>query len=358
MEALNGIREAIESLSGEEKIDDGKYLELMNHLKTVYAVIPKAEEADKSVIRRTIIVNRENMNIVGGYEPYIPYERQPAIHNVYNIHTRYFSVPYDLNRMNGMWGQNEEESSVFATAFDDYMKNADPSEPDFGYFKERLEPYFVPSQHTNGYVLTAYLLRTENKYVWKDADMREKFLAIHFVRNQNINLTLTRKNVMANILYPMSDTMDRVKWAWVYKLAFFPFANENTIRKKSNKDADITVKSAEELKKLHLVRLKWKMGETNVETELYTDKIQLGRSPINPDMYRLGLVFALIFPEFKAPIERFVRGVLHESDSRRNCPILETSGITASTRNKSRTYKQYDGDFTITYISKLNDVDA
>jgi len=34
------------------------------------------------------------------------------------------------------------------------------------------------------------------------------------------------------------------------------------------------------------------------------------------------------------------------------------SGITAHTRNKNRTYKQKDGDFTITYISKLNDVDA
>jgi len=70
----------------------------------------------------------------------------------------------------------------------------------------------------------------------------------------------------------------------------------------------------------------------------------------------------LRFPEFNAPLERFLyrmTGTLHDHRPPKALyPVMSMSGITAHTRNKSRSYKEADGDFTITYISKLNDVDA
>lgn len=337
MEALNVIREAIESLSAEEKIDDGKYLELMNHMKTVYGSMPQPRpEADG--VPRPIV--RERI-------------AEPPMLITDEVRQRYFLIPY--NEHNVMWGQRWYETrdytpDGFAQTFDELMK----ANGDYGLGLYNLfERYFTVSNIGNTFY--NFIMRDENKVGWIDADMRERFFSLPIIRNKNIEYALIRKKAMVDCLLVIKDTTNPEDWAKLLWRMGFHFMNG--FRHTNRNNGETKPRTEAELKKLHLLRVSWRMNATqNMEVELYTDKIQLGRTQCVQAMYRMALIYALLFPEFNAPIERFRYRMMGQRVSQ--YPVMSMSGITAHTRNKNRTYIQKDGDFTITYISKLNDVDA
>lgn len=343
MEALNVIREAIESLSAEEKIDDGKYLELMNHMKTVYGSMPQQhapQQYEVDYIPRPVAV---------AVPP--PMEDMRDV-----IRHRYFTTGLQENQMTAFWGMFWEDNQdgngytrdEFALTLDCMLKGED----DLGLIN-LFERYFTASPI--GDTFYTFIMRDTNKVSWKDADMREKFLTIPIIRNKNIDFVLIRKKHMAERLMRVKDPNDPEHWAKLFYHMGFHFMNGIRYSVRNNNEAKPRTEA--ELKKLHLIRVSWRMNMTqNMEVNLYTDKIQLGRSQIVPQMYHMALIYALLFPEFNAPIERFKYRMIHDRVS--PYPVMSMSGITAHTRNKNRTYKQRDGDFTITYISKLNDVDA
>jgi hypothetical protein len=342
MEALNVIREAIESLSAEEKIDDGKYLELMNHMKTVYGSMPQQhapQQYEVDFIPRPVAV--------------VVAEVLESMRDV--IRHRYFTTGLQENQMTAFWGMTWEENQnthytrdEFAMLLDCMLKGED----DLGLIN-LFERYFTLSPIGNAFY--TFIMRDTNKVSWRDADMREKFLSIPIIRNKNIDFVLIRKKHMVERLLRVKDTTNPEHWAKLFYHTGFHFMNGIRYTVRNNNEA--RPRTEAELKKLHLVRVSWRMNPTqNMEVNLYTDKIQLGRSPIVQQMYMMALIYALLFPEFNAPIEKFKYRMIHDRVS--SYPVMSMSGITAHTRNKNRTYKQSDGDFTITYISKLNDVDA
>jgi len=336
MEALNVIREAIESLSAEAKIDDGKYLELMNHMKTVYGSMPQPRpEVDG--IPRPIVRQRIS---------------EPPVNITDEVRQRYFSTPFNEN-MNFMWGNPWDEvdgysSNEFAQVFHEIMMFGAGYNP---LLTNLFERYFTESSIGNTFY--NYIMRRENDMEWRDADMRERFLSHSVIRNLNIKHIILQKKGIVDYLRILEDNTAE-QWAtMMYKMGF-DMMNEYSYNSRKH---ETKLRTEAELKKLHLVRVEWRMNPLeNITVNLYTDKIQLGRTRCVQSMYKMALIYALLFPELNAPIERFKYRMVGERVS--PYPVMSMSGITAHTRNKNRTYTQKDADFTITYISKLNDVDA
>jgi hypothetical protein len=336
MDALNVIREAIESLSAEEKIDDGKYLELMNHMKTVYGSMPQPRpEADGiPVVRQRISAPPEQFT-----DRFI---------NRYLIASHFTEEGFLL------WGHQHDEVdgytfNEFAMMLDDILK--DNGEEFNAWLYSPFERYFTDSNIGHHFCHTLYAYDIQ----WRDENMREKFLNLTVVRERTIKKNISNKKWITDSLLILKDTTNPGQWAkMMYKVGFHLM---NGMKYTSRKQ-ETTPRTEAELKKLHLVRVEWRMNEReNMTVNLYTDKIQLGRTQCVQQMYRMAVIYALLFPEFNAPLERF----LHRMSGKANIslyPVMSMSGITAHTRNKNRTYKQKDGDFTITYISTLNDVDA
>jgi hypothetical protein len=346
MEALNVIREAIESLSAEEKIDDGKYLELMNHMKTVYGSMPQQHAPQQYAID---FIPR-------------PVAVAPPMESMRDVvRHRYFTTGIQANQLEGFWGGEWVENANGGYTRDEFAITLDcmlKGEDDVGLIN-LFERYFVASEIGNCFY--TFIMRDGNRVSWKDADMREKFLSLPVIRNKSIVYALLRKESVMECLLKIKDTTNQEHWAKLFYHMGFHFVNG--IRYTVRNNGEAKPRSEAELKKLHLVRVSWRMNATqNMEVNLYTDKIQLGRSQIVGSMYKMALIYALLFPEFNAPVERFkyrMGGTNAYGEHRvSQYPVMAMSGITAHTRNKNRTYKQKDGDFTITYISKLNDVDA
>jgi len=348
MDALNVIREAIESLSAEEKIDDGKYLELMNHMKTVYGSMPQQHAPQQ---------------YAGDFIPHpVAVPVAPPMELMRDmIRHRYFTTGLQENQLGGFWGGEWVENARGGYTRDEFAITLDcmlKGEDDVGLIN-LFERYFVASEIGNCFY--TFIMRDTNRVSWKDADMREKFLSLPVIRNKGIVYALLRKASVMECLMKVKDTTNQDHWAKLFYHMGFHFVNG--IRYTVRNNGEAKPRSEAELKKLHLVRVSWRMNATqNMEVNLYTDKIQLGRSQIVGSMYKMALIYALLFPEFNAPVERFKyrMGGTNAYGNHRvsQYPVMSMSGITAHTRNKNRTYKQKDGDFTITYISKLNDVDA
>ena len=338
MEALNVIREAIESLSAEEKIDDGKYLELMNHMKTVYGSMPQPRPEADGI---PVVIQRISA---------------PPEQFTTRFINRYLIVPQVVNEdlLIHLFGDRFDEvdgytSNEFALTLDTILKD-NGEEYNAGLYN-LFERYFTTSSIGSHFYNTLH----RNNIQWRDEAILEKYINLAVIREKTISKNIWHKRWIAESLLVINDPTSPDQWAkMMYKMGFtFMNGMKHCLRKN-----EATARTEAELKKLHLVRVEWRMNEReNMTVNLYTDKIQLGRTRCVPEMYRMAVIYALLFPEFNAPLERF----LHRMDGRTNIspfPVMFMSGITAHTRNKNRTYKQYDGDFTITYISTLNDVDA
>jgi hypothetical protein len=350
MENINAVREAIEDLNTDEKINEGLYLELMNHLKTLYGKMERhnvvAPPQPPPLVAPALPADYpfpEYRSVIRG----TPEENIEAV----QIHKKYFTnSPMAVSEMFGF------DSLAFLRAFDEFLANTDESLENAK--KVALTAFFHNANlnHQLGRCLLIFLAKYSSNWsgdwgFWRRVEDREKFLSHFAVRRLNIILAEYQKSNMKKLLAIVKDETNDDEWAKLFWTMGFPFFNHKYYKRNKCQE-----RTEAERKKLHIVKMKFKMNaELSVSMSLFTDKIQLGRSPIVPDMYKMALLLALQ-DDINAPIERFIRR-MRSSSGYLTTPVLITSGITAKTRDKSRSYKQYDGDFTISYTSKLNDVE-
>jgi hypothetical protein len=357
MENITAVQEAIENLNQDEKINEGTYLSLMNHLKVLYG---KLESQIAPPPRETTgtFGSVFNGTLPADY-PYPTYRRVIRLNLPDNtpelnieatmLHCKYFSVSGELNDFYGIVSATELVD--FLRILDVYLTNDD----------ENLITTLadgVEERRNRVEALCRYLFWYEKKFprgIFKDTTMREKWLHLPYVRKYNIRLAEERKQGFRIPLVVLEgETYE--KWSRVFFDIGFHFFNKIKCRWERRNTYTYSERTTEEINKLHKVSIDIKLTETDrFRLHLYTDKIQLGRSPIVQGMYRMGLILSLFY-NINAPIEKYLLRMSEEMMYNR-FPTLKTSGITAKTRNKARTYEVGDEDWTITYKSKMNDVD-
>jgi len=336
MEALNIVREAIESLSHDEKIDEGKYLELMNHLQTVYGSLPQPQRSD-DVVRRPI----------NSVVPRDPESEIFAIHN--NLFTRALR---DREMLSQVYGRDDVRGELTASGFAHILEvvvSARNKDLEWEALVRELKRYFTEAY--NG-TLFVYAIKKFN-FEFANADERETFINLPFVRELHLTHVIQRKSLYNRLLPIIKDVNNEDQWAELMHKMGFGFMNQ---MKYDARKGECKPRTEAELKKLHLVEIAFNMvNDIKILVHRYTDKIQLGRTKCVPELHRMAMVYALLHPEMNAPLEGFLKRSFYGDDY---CPfpMLATSGITAKTRNKSRLYESMDGYFTITYLSTLNDV--
>ena len=340
MEALNNLREAIESLSSDEKIDDGKYLEMMNHLKTVYGAIPTEVKPPAWVNEVPVVEEWDFFR---------------------DLHRRYFTTIYCENVRNEMWGNpltigrqrgDRDAWARFPLVFDSVMRGLGGEEE------------FAIMWETRGANLIYYLHREELfDDVWKSDEVREKFLSLPCVKKTSLNNRLRCHKRLQGILCPRivgraptygSDAY----WHKMMTDVHFPFTNGFKWAEDKEDPFRMEALSEAQRKKLHNVRITFHMNENdNINWELHTDKIQLGRTACVYALLEMKFVLAMLHPELNTHREAMLCEMKRQRKFGYTCPRLAVSGITANTRTKSRTYHWRD-DFTITYTSDLNNGSA
>jgi hypothetical protein len=303
--SLTAVYEFIQLLSDEDKIPEGDYLKMMNHLKGVYAQIPAAPTPLPA------------MGGAGGASPL------PIVSGYFNrVITTVTSVSTPLRAY--------LEGPTAATA-------------------AALNAALLTS---NGRILLAQI----NYVGWRDLEARERFLALSNVRRdaiesaegrkQRIRIPAAKRWLAGGIMGTADDEARHL--ANIH----FPFFTDRKV-------SHGKVKERAGLNKLHKLEVTFQFGKEYQKRWFYTEKIQLGRSAITGDLYRWMLTEAIIDGRQGYPMERFIRKQWSNEP-----PHILTSGITAKTREMSRTYVSdafVDGvhslktDFTITYISKLNE---
>lgn len=338
MEALNNIREAIEALAGEEKIDDGNYLVLMNHLKTVYGAVSKDQEV--MPVRRDVVRRDEEDD----------YFRE--------LHERYFTSIYCRVARDEMWNSpravitRPQDNQLFAGLFDSVMTGMGG--------EMAFSAMWEANNSDRGNHMLYHINRKEMwDRMWKSLDMRDKFISIPCVRKSIINQHVIRWHCLQSLICPQyggtyvpydSDAY----WMKMLIHVNLPFQyGLKWVDGKTN-NFDTEPLTEDKLKKLHRVRITFHMNNNDdIHMELYTDKIQLGRTACVDSMLRMKHVLAILHPELNTQIDTLLWKRRNQKRNGYTCPRLAVSGITANTRSKSRTYT-WQNDFTITYLSNMN----
>lgn len=332
MENINAVREAIETLNHDEKINDGTYLELMNHLKSLYEKLDRTEVKQFADVRPSIVFHRTRV--------------LETMDESIDRMAKYFRGNGWMRDWDGDSSRPfHTEETTFIRAVDAYLSNTDDALND-----SVRQAVSESMNYTHSSRLHYYLFRNETKAQWISSEMREKWLRHPRVRDRLITISLADKEAIIRGVVIMSSNSDENYAKYFYQNSF-PFCNEITAIKRRG-DWDIEARTPTELKKLHRIRIVYKLNDSKQRVlELYTDKIQLGRSPIVAKMYRLALVLAIAFPNESSPIERYLLQLNPTITPFNLCPNLITSGITAKTRNKARTYTDDNKGFTIEYKS-------
>jgi hypothetical protein len=331
----------------------------MNHLKVLYGKLESQIAPPSPEVVGTYGGGVFNGTLPANY-PYPTYRRVIQLNLPDNtqelnieatmLHCQYFSI---TDRLNDFYGfVSATEMVDFLRILDVYLTNDDEN-------LKRTLADGVEQRRNRVEALCRHLFWYEKKFprgIFKDADMRNKWFEIPYVRKYNIRLAEDRKQGFRIPLVSLEGETDE-KWSKVFFNIGFPFFNQLKCRWERRNTYSYKERTTEEIKKLHRVSINFKLTETDeLELDLYTDKIQLGRSPVVQSMYRMGLILSLFY-DINAPIERYLLRMSEEMNYHR-FPTLRTSGITAKTRDKARTYEIDDEkDWTITYKSKLNDVD-
>ena len=326
MESIQAVREAIENLSTDEKIDEGQYLTLMNHLKSVYEKIERSErKEDAPVVRenRGVFVQR---------------------------------VIVDTPIRNYLFMLNE----MFQNVRGDYFPVLPETRTGMVYLVERLVRSLTSEgnpfcEDTLEDVPTSMIrqILVRGSEIWRNLDAREHFLSHPKVRENGLDMILMRKKVVLRYIkdYHGTDTT-RGELARTLKNLNLPFYTTKRVARND------TIEDMEEktLQKLHPITIAFHIPRRpNIMIDAYTDKIQLGRSDIIGKLCRLMMGQILLSVWTDIPLERVIDvmgdGILRGNESKTLYPKMKVSGITASTREKRREY-DCSGLITITYRAK------
>lgn len=317
MNSIEAVRDAIETLSTDEKIDEGQYLALMNHLKKVYEQIERSERKEDIPILNT-----------GAYRAMALWEQQEE--------TGLNDITLQLSKIS-LWGgqyplRRNETNVTAIRIICDGIRNPDT------FHQQGLEE--VPK-----HILT--LLCDMKWERWASPEVREIFLSNYVVRRRIIKLNsrLKKDDVTVPRFYRGVNT-DADGWTrLLHANSILPFKT----LKKMNRQGEVVDRNPADIKKLHPITLRFNIPNHPVEDlHLYTNRIQLGRSHINPLLCEL--LISLIHQEgwTDVPMEYLIKARQMDSNTI-TTPKMIVSGITATTREKHRFYTCCNSMITITY---------
>lgn len=365
MDNLNAMREWVEELSANEKIGEGDYLSIMNHMKKVYEAIPPP--APKYVDTRDHAPTHGPVGeLVRGLMDTVVL-KWGLMFKADMVHcgVRGFSV----------WNYAGFEFPV--------QRRVETM--------EMLESYMAnPTNPVNVMAMTEFLqtrvgehwikqLGYYNRGLWREETHRDIWLAIPLVRKYVIENVLEKKKHMASLLKKWSATDDGgLNLSHVLDELKVPFEGDY----QWGKDKWVA-RTDEEKKKLHAVRVNVRLGSHDTATaghapasmdfKCYTRYIQLARGHYTNPIYTMmvGLALLMDLEEEISMTKINLDTLLLYSDSERQSYyqrygnmwrnnndgklLLDTSGITAKTRDKKRTYVDANYRISIQYTGLLNE---
>ena len=315
MNSIEAVRDAIETLSTDEKIDEGQYLALMNHLKKVYEQIERSERKEDIPVFNTSAQRAMAL-----------WEQQQE--------TGLSDITLQLSKTSLWYGpwhtilRNEENVTAIRIICDG-IRNPDT------FRQQDLEE--IPKN----VIRLLYDMPSED---WASPEVREIILSNYTVRRQNITFNLCFKRInsytSSHSIFP-SNTDE-----WTALLHDNPIVPFKTL-KKMNRRREMVDRAPRDIKKLHPITLCFNIPNHQVnDIHLYTNRIQLGRSNINPLLCEL--LISLIHQEAwtDVPMDYLI---MAKQMVKITTPIMVVSGITATTRNKHRSYVCCNGMIIIRY---------
>jgi hypothetical protein len=303
MEHIQGIREIVEKLAGDEKMDDGQYLEVMNRLKSLY----EREEEKKD----------DPPAVSGGH--FVHIRRIPVAESVRLLH-HYF---VDMTREKIHCNEFVELMPRFAEALED------------GTMATRTDicKDFIGS------------ILYWGAGVWRNLDHREMVLrnrhyTDHLLESHTRLLGYDR-GIRCYKNYKPNGEMSEYCWERLFH-DWIPFYTTKRVFRKEWRDRE-----EKELKKLHPVRLSLKIPNHPIELDLYTDKVKLGSTVICKALQALMRSIVITERWTDVPLERLLFAC-------NQTPRMEVSGITAKSRDKERRYTGVYGMVEVIYQTKYS----
>jgi hypothetical protein len=303
MEHIQGIREIVEKLAGDEKMDDGQYLEVMNRLKSLYEREEKKDDPPA---------------VSGGH--FVHIRRIPVAESVRLLHHYFVNMTREKVHCN----EFAELMPLFAEALED------------GTMATRTDicKDFIGS------------ILYWGAGVWRNLDHREMVLrnrhyTDHLLESHTRHLGYDRgfrcyKN------YKPNGEMSEYCWERLFHYEYIPFYTTKRVFRKDWRDRE-----EKELKKLHPIRLSLKIPNHPIELDLYTDKVKLGATLVSRPLQKLMLAIVRLEGWTDVPLEHLML------DCGANL-TLEVSGITAQSRDKERRYTGVFGMVEVVYLTKYS----
>jgi len=333
MNALHSLTETIERLSNSGAISEGDYLAMMNTTRDIYRSIP--QQPEPTVVIATPV-------------------RLHAAEPMTTVLDRYFNLP-------PLYRPLPDNTGLYRwmiDSFDAFLKD-EIEEAAFG----RL---FARETHDGRNRLWDVIMDRVNNN-WKDLRHRDKILSVPAVRSHYLTKHLRERKVYVErlgfIWGPLLQESDYQKL--FEDLRFESKVFHFSTRKHYNRY--ITCDKS----KSHALELTFGgLGGTCLSFPVWTKSIQFGRTPCVAELSIISFLVALAqhenpdyvrcFPEeMSARIVHHHRFMRHLDSHEQGCDCaylrMETSGITARTREKHRTYKSSAiPGFSLTYRDAIN----
>lgn len=324
MDSIQAVREAVEKLSTDEKIDDGEYLSLMNHLKSLYEKLDRSNRSEHN--------NTENSHIM-------------------------------IVRHNERVMEEKENETMLLDLFQyphSYVGNR--------LLKLVYDGVMLYTDENNPFALNP-LVDVEKKHIiymvslsWRHLEAREIFLSNKVVRKIILENMIEKKKLF---MIPKFSCETEEDWARNLYLCDLPFTNTTRVVVSRGKIKDYKEIDESILKKNHPITLSLKFKDKSVmELNLYTDKIKLGSvSRVTYNIYRIMLNIIITERWVEKSITTLLQQLIYSCTDREGelsnfprwntVPSLCVSGITGKTRAKSRMYEDYQYKlYTISYKAK------
>jgi hypothetical protein len=321
MEHIQSIREIVEKLAGDEKMDDGQYLEVMNRLKSLYEREEQKGPSFREDFRMEFASGDANAVRVSESERR-SFVRRIALDEPMRLFHHYFV------------GLSRNDVSCDGSHFHEVMPKLAEALED-GTMATRTDI----SRHCIGSILYW------GAVVWRNLDHRELVLRNRHYTDYELESHTRFRNYTASMYiyrgYKPNGEMDEYCWERLFH-DWIPFYTTKRVFRKDWRDRE-----EKELKKLHPIRLSLKIPNHPIELDLYTDKVKLGATGICRQLQKLMLAIVRLEGWTDVPLERLMF----------DCGLnltLEVSGITAQSRDKERRYTGVFGLVEVVYLTKYS----
>jgi hypothetical protein len=347
MNALTNVLEFVEDLNTASKITEGQYLDILNKLKEIHNSIPAPRVYEPPpIVRDTVPFHRQAPEPADSLSQY----RETFV----NLYAKRGYVSYDRLR-SFLFGGVRHLNADFERLF--FLCYNTPTPENVAAFKQAFEmpqtegsvsPYRVGDEFIR---VMSYMCSS----LFKDADKRGAFLQLAFIRKSQLKTVMFKKQQIYNKMkfLPNDNCTIKEQQPLLTRLLHncgVPLYNQFRVSR------DEVIKR--DTKKLHKIKLR--IEDTYIDFDLYTDRVQLGRTCMSEGIYNLALCIYVQNIESERvkymPIERFLVGINPLANVQKP-PKLTTSGITASSRNKNRTYTYANNnknEIVLTYDCKYN----